>query len=145
MTTLVEITNSRSSYHINPCCNGYCVNALLWCETTEWARYLKTYFQPIPFLVPLKIIEEFANTLTLGLRLYGNIFAGEILIGFIADIGCFKPLRFCRSSYTSIAWLGFSVFIGCDPVIYLRYVNDGLYVSQGQHRSLNIYNPEIRE
>ena len=32
------------------------------------------------FMFPLKIIEEFANTLTLGLRLYGNIYAGEILL-----------------------------------------------------------------
>ena len=32
------------------------------------------------FLFPLKVIEEFANTLTLGLRLFGNIYAGEIFI-----------------------------------------------------------------
>ena len=40
----------------------------------------------MPFLFPLKIIEEFANTLTLGLRLYGNIYAGEVLLGLIAGL-----------------------------------------------------------
>ena len=35
-------------------------------------------------MFPIKIIEEFANTLTLGLRLYGNIYAGEILLGLLA-------------------------------------------------------------
>ena len=32
----------------------------------------------------LKIIEEFANTLTLGLRLYGNIYAGEVFLGLLS-------------------------------------------------------------
>ena len=47
---------------------------------------VKTYLKPMPFLFPLKIIEEFANTLTLGLRLYGNIYAGEVLLGLIAGL-----------------------------------------------------------
>ena len=42
----------------------------------------KTYLSRLPFLLPLKIIGEFASTLTLGLRLYGNIYAGEVLIAF---------------------------------------------------------------
>ena len=42
-----------------------------------YKEYAKGFFNPMKFLFPLKIIEEFANTLTLGLRLYGNIYAGE--------------------------------------------------------------------
>ncbi|WP_186304300.1 F0F1 ATP synthase subunit A, partial [Staphylococcus epidermidis] len=49
-----------------------------------FGEYLRGYVSPMWFLFPLKIIEEFANTLTLGLRLYGNIFAGEILLGLLA-------------------------------------------------------------
>lgn len=74
--------------------------------------YLKTYFQPIPFLMPLKIIEEFANTLTLGLRLYGNIFAGEILIGLLAALGASSIFGMVGAVVPALAWLGFSVFIG---------------------------------
>ena len=44
------------------------------------AAYGKEFFKPFWFMFPIKIIEEFANTLTLGLRLYGNIYAGEILV-----------------------------------------------------------------
>ena len=43
----------------------------------------KDFFSPMKFLFPLKIIEEFANTLTLGLRLYGNIYAGELLLSLL--------------------------------------------------------------
>lgn len=74
--------------------------------------YFKTYFQPIPFLAPLKIIEEFANTLTLGLRLYGNIFAGEILIGLLATLGASSVFGLAGAVIPALAWLGFSVFIG---------------------------------
>jgi len=74
--------------------------------------YAKGFFSPIPFLFPLKIIEEFANTLTLGLRLYGNIYAGEILLGLLSaglassvggTIGAIIP---------TLAWQGFSIFVG---------------------------------
>ncbi|GKV66282.1 MULTISPECIES: F0F1 ATP synthase subunit A [Sporosarcina] len=74
--------------------------------------YFKQYFQPIPFLAPLKVIEEFANTLTLGLRLYGNIFAGEILIGLLATLGASSVFGLVGAVIPALAWLGFSVFIG---------------------------------
>lgn len=74
--------------------------------------YFKTYAQPMPFLAPLKIIEEFANTLTLGLRLYGNIFAGEILIGLLASLAVGSFGGFIGAIVPALAWQGFSVFIG---------------------------------
>ncbi|MCT2535089.1 F0F1 ATP synthase subunit A [Aquibacillus koreensis] len=75
--------------------------------------YLKTYIEPVPFLLPLKIIEEFANTLTLGLRLFGNIFAGEILLGLITKMAiAFGAFSFIGAILPMIAWQGFSLFIG---------------------------------
>ena len=78
-----------------------------------FSEYGKDFFRPMGFLFPLKIIEEFANTLTLGLRLYGNIYAGEILLSLLITglahqgigglIGAIIP---------TLAWQGFSVFIG---------------------------------
>jgi F-type H+-transporting ATPase subunit a len=78
-----------------------------------FGEYGKDFFKPMWWLFPLKIIEEFANTLTLGLRLYGNIYAGEILLallaglavngGFGGTIGAIAPM---------LAWQGFSVFVG---------------------------------
>ncbi|MHC8514387.1 F0F1 ATP synthase subunit A [Sporosarcina sp. ITBMC105] len=74
--------------------------------------YFKSYLQPMPFLAPLKVIEEFANTLTLGLRLYGNIFAGEILIGLLAALGASSIFGFAGALIPALAWQGFSIFIG---------------------------------
>lgn len=75
-------------------------------------HYFKTFIQPMPFMFPLKIIEEFANTLTLGLRLYGNIYAGEILLGLLAGLAGSGILGFIGAIVPTMAWLGFSIFIG---------------------------------
>jgi F-type H+-transporting ATPase subunit a len=75
-------------------------------------HYLKTFVQPMSFMFPLKIIEEFANTLTLGLRLYGNIYAGEILLGLLAGLAGSGILGFLGAIVPTMAWLGFSIFIG---------------------------------
>jgi len=75
-------------------------------------HYFKTFVQPKLFLLPLKIIEEFANTLTLGLRLYGNIYAGEILLGLLAGLASSSILGFIGAIIPTMAWLGFSIFIG---------------------------------
>ena len=75
-------------------------------------EYGKDYLRPLPFLAPLKVIEEFANTLTLGLRLYGNIYAGEILLGLLAGIGGATIWGFFGVIVPTLAWQGFSIFVG---------------------------------
>ena len=63
-------------------------------------------------MFPIKIIEEFANTLTLGLRLYGNIFAGEILLGLLATGLATGVVGNIAAALPMLIWLGFSVFVG---------------------------------
>ena len=63
-------------------------------------------------MFPIKIIEEFANTLTLGLRLYGNIYAGEILLGLLAGGLATGIVGTIAAILPTLAWQGFSVFIG---------------------------------
>ncbi|WP_053368381.1 F0F1 ATP synthase subunit A [Bacillus sp. FJAT-27245] len=74
--------------------------------------YGKEFFKPFWFMFPIKIIEEFANTLTLGLRLYGNIYAGEILLGLIAGSMATGFWGSLAAVIPMLAWQGFSVFIG---------------------------------
>lgn len=74
---------------------------------------INSYLKPVGFLLPLKIIEEFTNVITLGLRLYGNIFAGEVLLGLIANmltsLGWWSlPI----AMPLEMIWIGFSLFIG---------------------------------
>lgn len=74
--------------------------------------YSKNFIAPMPFLLPLKIIEEFANTLTLGLRLFGNIYAGEILLSLLAGSLATGIWGNIFAIIPTLAWQGFSVFIG---------------------------------
>ncbi|KGR88086.1 F0F1 ATP synthase subunit A [Lysinibacillus odysseyi] len=76
------------------------------------SEYTKGFFRPMSFMFPLKIIEEFANTLTLGLRLYGNIYAGEILLALIAGLATSGAVGFVGAIIPMMAWQGFSIFIG---------------------------------
>lgn len=58
------------------------------------------------FLNPIHLLEEFViKPLTLPLRLFGNIFAGEVLIAFLLSVGIF-------GSVPLFLWLGYSVFVG---------------------------------
>ncbi|KYD07027.1 F0F1 ATP synthase subunit A [Heyndrickxia sporothermodurans] len=75
--------------------------------------YLKGFKEPFAFMVPFKIIEEFSNTLTLGLRLYGNIYAGEILLSLLAGgLAMSGPGGWIGAIIPTLAWQGFSVFVG---------------------------------
>ncbi|HLR24019.1 MAG TPA: F0F1 ATP synthase subunit A [Pseudogracilibacillus sp.] len=75
-------------------------------------HYLKTYVTPVWFLFPIKIVEEFANTLTLGLRLFGNLFAGEVLLGLLVGLTTTSGILGIFGVFPFLAWQGFSVFIG---------------------------------
>ncbi|OXS78999.1 F0F1 ATP synthase subunit A [Domibacillus enclensis] len=77
-----------------------------------FSEYGKDFFRPMWFMFPLKIIEEFANTLTLGLRLYGNIFAGEILLTLLAGSLATGVGGHLAAVIPTLAWMGFSVFVG---------------------------------
>lgn len=74
--------------------------------------YGKGFLSPMWWLFPLKIIEEFANTLTLGLRLYGNIYAGEVLLGLLATLMTRGVLGAIGGAIPMFAWQAFSLFIG---------------------------------
>jgi F-type H+-transporting ATPase subunit a len=76
-------------------------------------EYGRGFFQPMSFLFPLKIIEEFANTLTLGLRLYGNIYAGELLLTLLAgSLAASGILGTIAAIPLTLVWQGFSIFVG---------------------------------
>lgn len=77
-----------------------------------FGEYAKGFVKPMSFLFPLKILEEFSNTLTLGLRLYGNIFAGEILLALLAGGLATGVGGTIAAIIPTIVWQGFSVFIG---------------------------------
>jgi F-type H+-transporting ATPase subunit a len=74
--------------------------------------YFKSFLSPMWFLLPINIIGDFANTLTLGLRLFGNLFAGEVLLGLLVALTTSGVLGFLGGAIPFLAWQGFSVFVG---------------------------------
>ena len=109
------------------------INTVLRCENAKGTGgYAKTFFQPMSFMFPLKIIEEFANTLTLGLRLYGNIYAGEILLTLIAGLAVFKLCLVLRCNRTNDGVDRILDFHRVYPSFHFHYVNDGLHGSQSE-------------
>ena len=66
-------------------------------------RWGKHFFQPfVPFVI-LNLIEEIAKPVTLSMRLFGNILAGEILLEVLYDLTPYL---------VPIIWIAFSLFIG---------------------------------
>src|SRR6202011_4569224 len=62
-------------------------------RTLGWRGYLRRFTKPFELPVPvrvvftpLNILEEAVKPLTLSLRLFGNIFAGAVMIGLIASL-----------------------------------------------------------
>jgi F-type H+-transporting ATPase subunit a len=68
-------------------------------------HYFKHYLEPFPAFLPINLIEQISKLLTLALRLFGNIFAGEVMIAVILKVGIFGIIPL-------IVWQAFSTFIG---------------------------------
>ncbi|AQS60380.1 F0F1 ATP synthase subunit A [Desulforamulus ferrireducens] len=69
------------------------------------------YFQPFKVFVVIHLIEEIARPVTLAFRLYGNIFAGEVLIAVLLGLININAYVF-GGFIPSVIWLAFSVFVG---------------------------------
>jgi F-type H+-transporting ATPase subunit a len=85
-------------------------------------HYLKHFMGPIPalapLLLPIEIISHFSRVVSLSIRLFGNIFAEELLIVVIASIiPFFLPLPFMAVAiFTSFIQAFVFVLLAC---IYL--------------------------
>jgi len=68
--------------------------------------YFKHFAQPYWWLLPLNLIEELAKPVSLALRLFGNIFAGGIIISLIAGLPAYLLWA------PTATWKLFDLFIG---------------------------------
>jgi F-type H+-transporting ATPase subunit a len=78
--------------------------------------YFKHFIEPYPVLLPLNILEELVKPITLALRLFGNIFAGGIMLALIAGLITWKvgpvPLGGVIGIFFNILWKLFDMAIG---------------------------------
>jgi F-type H+-transporting ATPase subunit a len=49
-------------------------------KSKGFKSYIKEYFQPIFFMMPLNVIGELAKIISISFRLFGNIMGGSIII-----------------------------------------------------------------
>lgn len=53
--------------------------------------FVKHYFEPVPWMFPLEVLQDLLKPVTLALRLFGNIFAGGIMLALIAGMVSLAP------------------------------------------------------
>lgn len=92
----------------------------------HFSNYLKPF---APFIV-LNVFEELANFLTLGLRLFGNIYSGEMLLSMITGMAVKGgPLTWVAMLPVEMVWQGFSAFLGCIQA-YVFVTLSSVYISR---------------
>ena len=76
------------------------------------AHYFHHFLEPYPVFLPIHIIDFIAKPMTLAFRLFGNIYAGEVLIAVILMLPPALGLIALPGVLPMAAWLAFSLFIG---------------------------------
>ncbi|WP_353990120.1 F0F1 ATP synthase subunit A [Pediococcus argentinicus] len=75
--------------------------------------FKNTYLTPFKVWLPISIFTEFIDFLTLGLRIYGVIFAGEMLLKIIGGMAFSGGiLNMVVAILLALIWQAFSVFLG---------------------------------
>ena len=86
-------------------------------------QYISHYFKPFWPMVLMHAVDEVAKPLTHGMRLWANIFAGEVLIIVMVQGS------WLLTGAPLIVWLGYSVFVGTIQA-YVFTVLAMVYLSQ---------------
>ncbi|MDB4868780.1 MAG: synthase subunit [Cohnella sp.] len=73
--------------------------------------YAKSYVNPHWLMLPLNLVEELSKFLSFPLRLYGNIFAGEVLLWVLLPTIVHGGIS-AVLSVPLLAWIGYSIFVG---------------------------------
>lgn len=76
---------------------------VLYIKNQGVGHWIKHFFQPFVPFVAINLIEEIAKPVTLSMRLFGNILAGEILLELLYNMVPYA---------VPMVWIAFSLFIG---------------------------------
>lgn len=74
--------------------------------------YVMGYFKPFKPLFIINLLEQLSTTLTLGLRLFGNIYAGEVMLGILVSSLQKGLLAALFATLPLALWQGYGIFIG---------------------------------
>ena len=103
--------------------------------------YIKHYAEPVPWMFPLEVLQDLLKPVTLALRLFGNIFAGGIMIALIGSMVQLAPghipLGGLFAVVLSVAWKLFdTIFLGAlQAFIFalLTVLYFGMAAGHGDH------------
>jgi len=90
--------------------------------------YLKGFLEPMPGMLPMNILEELTNVASLALRLFGNIYSGEVVMSLILELAKVNAFTGPIAFIINIAWTAFSVFIGFIQA-YVFIILSSSYIS----------------
>ena len=79
--------------------------------------FFKHYFEPVPWMFPLEVLQDLLKPVTLALRLFGNIFAGGIMLALIAGLVNWTPANLpiggVMAGVFNVIWKAFdTIFLG---------------------------------
>ena len=93
-------------------------------------RFTKPFELPLPVRIvftPLNILEEAVKPLTLSLRLFGNIFAGGVMIALIASLGTLQLPAVGTFGGTVLGVLALAVWKAFD-VIFIGFIQAFIFM-----------------
>ncbi|MBP6126552.1 MAG: F0F1 ATP synthase subunit A [Leptotrichiaceae bacterium] len=79
-------------------------------------RYLKSYIEPMWFMLPLNIVEKISNVLNTSMRLFGNMLAGLVIAGLLYSL---VGRHFMQSITKNLVGGPFSFSVGWPMVLQL--------------------------
>jgi F-type H+-transporting ATPase subunit a len=65
---------------------GFAIAHYAGIKTKGFKAYIKEYFEPIFFMMPLNLIGELAKIVSISFRLFGNIMGGSIIILVVSHL-----------------------------------------------------------
>ena len=73
--------------------------------------YIRSFATPYPFFLPVHLVETATRALTLAFRLFGNMFAGEMLVTILTQLMAFVLPIFAEAFHIFIAVLQAYIFV----------------------------------
>ncbi|KLU59214.1 ATP synthase subunit a [Peptococcaceae bacterium CEB3] len=89
-------------------------------------HYFHHFIEPFPVFLPIEILDLLAKPMTLAFRLFGNIFAGEVLIKVILML---PGVWVLPGVLPNTIWLGFCVFVAAIQSFVFTVLTTA-YISQ---------------
>jgi len=92
--------------------------------------YLTSFVKPFWFFFPINIFEELSSFLTLGLRIFGIIYSGEVLLEMIWQLAESHGIfTMALSLPIEMIWQGFSAFLGAIQA-YVFIMLSSVYIGR---------------